>query len=494
MIIDGFTRADVGKSAAMLLNLRRRLVLLGLAALVGLFWQPAAAGQPPDAVGGGGYRGYLAVRPGPGGALEVLDARNADRLFVPASVLKVVTVAAALAHLGPEYRWVTRLTSAAAVAGATLDGDLVIEAGADPTWGGFFAGGAAEPLAALAGQVRAHGIERITGDLVVDAGRFPGRPHPVDRAFDDLPYRHGTPPAALAVDEATITVRVGPGAEVGAPARVRAPAGVEPINRTTTVGRDRHGAGTLDFIPLWGTDTLLLRGEYPISEAPAVVAASDPSPARRAAQRLRDALLAAGVVVEGGVRLGTRAAPASDPGALLAELRSPPLAALLDHVLTDSHNWYADTLALTLGLEVAGSGRFADGVDVIADFAAEQSTGARPARAGAWLMDGSGLSPANLLTPAAVVRVLADAAGEPWGRALIAALPRPGEGTLAAWPAAGPVAAKTGTLRHTVALAGLLDPESDAPVLFCYFVNHHPRDRAAARREIAAALRRWREG
>ena len=482
----------------MLLNLRRRLLLLVLAALGATWgsttgcWRPAAAAQPPDAAAGGAWRGYLAARTGPGGALEVLDARNADRLFVPASVLKVVTAAAALAHLGPGYRWVTRLTSHAAADGATLDGDLVVEAGADPTWGELFAGGAAEPLAALAGQVRAHGIERITGDLVVDAGRFPGRAHPVDRAFDDLPYRHGTPPAALAVDEATIAVRVGPGAAVGAPARVRAPAGVEPVNRTTTVGRDRHGAGTLDFIPLWGTDTLLLRGEYPISEPPAVVAASDPAPARRAAQRLRDALQAAGVVVEGGVRLRTRAAPASGPGAVLAELRSPPLAALLEPLLTDSHNWYADTLALTLGLEVAGSGRFADGVDVIADFAAEQTAGAAQARAAAWLMDGSGLSPANLLTPAAVVRVLAVAAGEPWGRELIAALAGPGEGTLAAWPVAGPLAAKTGTLRHTVALAGLLDPASDAPVLFCYFVNHHPHDRAAARREIAAALRRWR--
>ena len=470
----------------------RLFVLVALAVLAGLPAPRTAAAQPPDSAGDGAYRGYLAARLGEDGALEVLDELHAGRLFVPASVLKVLTAAAALEHLGAGYRWVTRLTAHGAVDGAALDGDLVVEPGADPTWGEFFDGGAAGPLAALAVQVRERGIERVTGDLVVDAARFPGRPHPVDRGYDDLPYRHGTPPAALAVDEATIAVRVGPGAAVGAPARAAAPEGLELINLTTTVGGDRHGSGTLDFIPLWGTDTLLLRGEYPISEASFLVPASDPSPARRAAQRLRDALHEAGVTVAGGVRLAGPLGAGSGPASVLAELSSPPLGELLPHVLTRSHNWYADTLTLTLGLEVAGSGRFDDGVEVIADFVAGLPAAGAPVQVEAWLVDGSGLSPGNLVAPATVVQVLAHAAGRPWGRTLIDALAVPGEGTLAAWPRLEPVAAKTGTLRHTVALAGLLDPESDAPVFFCYFVNHHPAARAAARREIAAALRRWR--
>jgi D-alanyl-D-alanine carboxypeptidase len=54
------------------------------------------------------------------------------------------------------------------------------------------------------------------------------------------------------------------------------------------------------------------------------------------------------------------------------------------------------------------------------------------------------------------------------------------------------VAAKTGTLRHTVALAGVLDAGSPTPVLFCYFVNHHLERPVQARREITAAVARWR--
>ena len=476
-----------------LMTALRLFLSIGLATLAALPAPRADAAQPA-APADGAHRGYVAARLLRGGAVQVIDESNAGRLFVPASVLKVLTAAAALDRLGPEYRWLTRLTTAGEVTGAVLDGDLLVEPGADPTWGAFFDRGADEPLAALAGQVRARGVTRVRGDLVVDAGRFPGRPHPLDRSLGDLPYRHGTPPAGLAVDEATVTVRVAPGPAAGTPARVRAPAGVELINRTLTVGRDRHGAGSLDFLPVWGTDTLLLRGEYPISEPPFAVAASDPAPMLRAARRLRAALRNAGVAVEGTVALRRRPAAASGPLTVLAALRSPPLEALLPEILTQSHNWYADTLALTLGLEVAETGRFDDGVAVVADFVADLARGGASGPPEPSLRDGSGLSPANLLTPAAVVRVLAHAAGRPWGRTFVAALAGPGEGTLAAWPRLPPVAAKTGTLRHTVALAGMLDPASDAPVVFCYFVNHDPRPRSAARREIAAALRRWRGG
>ena len=455
------------------------------AALMGLPSIGETQSQRPASVVDGAHRGYLAVRLLGGGQHEVIDELNADHLFVPASVLKVVTVAAALEYLGAEYQWLTRLTSNGARTGSVLEGDLVIEPGADPTWGGaLFDGGAGQPLAALAHQVRERGLTRISGDLVVDASRFPGRLHPTDRSYGDLPYRHGTPPAALAMDEATITVRVAPGPSVGEPARVRAPDGVEIINRTTTVGRGQRG--TLDFVPLWGTNTLLLRGEYPISEAPYVVSASDPAPELRVARRLREALGEAGVTVEGAVRMQSRAVGAVDQLATLAELRSRPLEDVLERILTNSHNWYADMLTLTLALEVAGSGRFEDGVEGISDFVIGLLPDDAKTQANLWILDGSGLSSSNLVTPTTVVRVLAHALAQPWGRTLVEALAGPGAGTLAAWPRVPPIAAKTGTLRHTVALAGILDPGPNAPVIFCYFVNHHPERRWAARGEIAS--------
>jgi len=481
------------------MKLSRPLLSVSLAAaLVAATAVRVAEAQPVATGDDGAYRGYLAVRVLGGGELEVVDALNADRLFVPASVLKVVTVAATLDRLGPDYRWLTRLTADGGVNAGVLEGDLVIEPGGDPTWSkAFFDGGAAEPLAALAQQLRARGLREVTGDLVVDTSRFPGRPHPTDRGFADLPYEYGTPTASLAVDDATVTVRVAPGAVVGGPARVTAPAGVDVLNHTVTVGRERGGAGTLDFIPVWGTDTLLLRGEYPINEPPFVVSASDPAPALRAARRLRDVLGNVGVTIAGGVRFRRRVAAEVNQGQMtvLAEFRSAPLRNLLSRVLTRSHNWSADMLTLTLAREVTGTGRFDDGVDVIADFVRGLGTNANRDALGTpqlSIVDGSGLSSLNLVTPATLVQVLAHAVEQRWGQILLDALARLGEGTLAAWPSLPPVAAKTGTLRHTVALAGVLNAESATPGLFCYFVNHHLERPVQARREITAAVARWR--
>ena len=258
------------------------------------------------AQGGAGdraLRGFLAVHMPADGDVEILDALNADQLFVPASVLKMMTVAAVLEHLGPEYRWRTRLQSEQRIVNGTLGGNLVIVPGGDPTWGTtVYDRGADEPIRVLVEQLAGAGLTRISGDLVVAAGRFPGRLHPIGRSLGELPYRFGTPPAGLALDEATMIVRVAPGGEVGHPADVSAPDGVVIINHTTTTGRARHGRGTLDFLPVWGTKTLLLRGEYPISEASFVVAASDPSPDLRVAHRLREALADAGVRIDGTSR------------------------------------------------------------------------------------------------------------------------------------------------------------------------------------------------
>ncbi len=441
----------------------------------------------------GAYRGYLAIRVLENGDHEEIASQNADRLFVPASVLKVVTVAAALEHLGPGYRWSTRLMSESVVTDGVLDGDLVVLPGGDPTWSQTPGGASTyEPLAALARQARTAGLTRVRGDLVVDTSAFPGRRHPTDRSYGDLPYRYGTPTAALAVDEATVTIRVAPGAVAGQPATIRAPHDMDVINHTMTVGRAHHGAGTLDFIPVWGTDSLLLRGEYPISEAPFVVSVSDPVPELRAAGHLLSALAGAGVIVEGVVRpqpwpnAGTRRMTA------VAEVQSRPLEEILERILTHSHNWYADMLTLALAREVDGSGRFEDGVSVISDFVsslAPDTLAESPARV--WLQDGSGLSSSNLVTPATIVRVLAYVRTQSWGDTLVRALAGPGQGTLAAWPAVPPVAAKTGTLRHTVALAGFLDAGEETPVIFCYFVNHHPTQQRAARSLIASTLAGW---
>ena len=103
--------------------------------------------------------------------------RGADVAVVPASTTKLFTAVAALRDLGADRRFATRVVTDGTVSAGTLTGDLVVVGGGDPT---LTEATAAAPypqparLADLAAQVRARGITRVTGSVVVDVSLFTG--------------------------------------------------------------------------------------------------------------------------------------------------------------------------------------------------------------------------------------------------------------------------------------------------------------------------------
>jgi D-alanyl-D-alanine carboxypeptidase/D-alanyl-D-alanine-endopeptidase (penicillin-binding protein 4) len=92
-------------------------------------------------------------------------AFNADVPRNPASCIKLLTTAAGLDVLGPDYRWQTRAYATGKAQNGRLAGDLIIKGLGDPSL-------AAEDLWRLLWGVRERGIETIGGDLVLDASYF----------------------------------------------------------------------------------------------------------------------------------------------------------------------------------------------------------------------------------------------------------------------------------------------------------------------------------
>ena len=90
---------------------------------------------------------------------------QAERPFNPASTMKLVTTHAALAMLGPSYRWTTRFLTTGPIRDGVLQGDLILQGGGDPHL-------VIEDLHALMADLRAQGLTTIRGDLVVDDARF----------------------------------------------------------------------------------------------------------------------------------------------------------------------------------------------------------------------------------------------------------------------------------------------------------------------------------
>ena len=203
------------------------------------------------------------------------------------------------------------------------------------------------------------------------------------------------------------------------------------------------------------------------------------------------ALAAALGVPDAAVSAGT-----ARPGErLLGEVSSAAVERLVEQMLSLSDNVLAEALARQVALAVGRPATF-DGAA-----AAVRSTLERAGfeLSGAVLVDGSGLSTANRLSPGLISEILRTAAGDPQspGRALLAGLPVAAyDGTLferfGASPAGGVVRAKTGTLNGVSALAGIVETADGRLLVFAFVADQVPLGgrfpAEAALDELASAL------
>ncbi|PWU25261.1 MAG: D-alanyl-D-alanine carboxypeptidase/D-alanyl-D-alanine-endopeptidase [Candidatus Rokuibacteriota bacterium] len=205
------------------------------------------------------------------------------------------------------------------------------------------------------------------------------------------------------------------------------------------------------------------------------------NPPQFVAERFAAKLKAVGVRVAGGARTGVAPAEA----ALLATVWSPPLAALLAHMNTVSDNYYAETLIKAIGAAYGQGGSTANGAAVVRAFTSGLGFSSR-------VVDGSGLSYRDAISPSAIGRLLLGALQKPWFDAFYRSLPLAGvSGTLKkrmrGTAAAGRCRAKTGTLIAVSALAGYCRSRSGHRIAFAILMNrvniaaaHQTQDRIAA--------------
>jgi len=99
----------------------------------------------------------------------VLDQRQADRAFLPASVAKAPTALYAYETLGPDHVFTTSLFAAGPIENGVLRGDLYLQGGGDPELD-------TDSIAELAAALKAAGIDRVTGGFYVDHGGLPAVP------------------------------------------------------------------------------------------------------------------------------------------------------------------------------------------------------------------------------------------------------------------------------------------------------------------------------
>lgn len=128
---------------------------------------------------------------------EILASHNADRPLLPASIMKTVTIAGLLQEKGPDERFHTLVYADGPIKGNTIDGDLLVVGGGDPTLGANCEPESTDIAEEIIATLRHKGITIINGDLRVDTSLYAGPACPPSWVSADLCEAYGTGSHAL---------------------------------------------------------------------------------------------------------------------------------------------------------------------------------------------------------------------------------------------------------------------------------------------------------
>jgi D-alanyl-D-alanine carboxypeptidase/D-alanyl-D-alanine-endopeptidase (penicillin-binding protein 4) len=375
-----------------------------------------------------GYWGVLVKSLNSG---ETLYALNQDKLMLPASNMKIVTVAAAAEKLGWDFRYDTRVFSAGVIANGVLDGDLIVAGSGDPSL--VAADGMAQRVFAdWAARLKARGIRVVSGRIIGDDNGFEEPSPGLGWMWDDLPTEDSTSIGPLQYNENAVAVTVSPGPSAGDSAAVSlsvADSGLTIVNGVTT-----SAAGTATSIAMHrlpGSTTLTLQGSIPVGAAASVTAVSVDNPTQFFVNAFRAALIANGIDVRGpAVDIDDVIDAPAARGAPIVSYQSAPLSTLAVRLMKISQNLYAESFLKSVGgapgvVPTAAAGWSAARMIL-------EGWGVRP---GALIQrDGSGLTRYDLVTPEALVTILTHVDRD-------ARLKEPFEASL-------PIAGRDGSLRN----------------------------------------------
>jgi len=434
---------------------------------------------------------------------QVLFAENAEKLLVPASNMKLYTVAAALDRLGPDFRFTTSVyTRERPDAKGKVRGDLIIYGRGDPTFATRFNGGDYfKAIDDLAARIAAAGVRQIEGDLIGDESYFTGPPRGAGWEWDDLQWYYGADISALTVNDNAIDLFVKPGARVGdrcivttGPAFAQGVPGLpsanaSPVLLTSAATTSPRGVKRELVIDRPIEDQVLhVRGTLPLDDPGFTASVSVKRPALVFASMLRSSLERQGVRIKGRTTVSDAQAREMlqtpfDAAQLIEIARrdSPPFSEIAAHTLKPSQNLYTELILRTLGkqfppLEPKPTTAEA-GISVVRKFLGEAGVDTSHLS----LVDGSGLARQNLITAEATVQLLTYMSRHRHAQFYRDAQPIAGvDGTLRnrlkGTIAAGNVRAKTGTLGNVSGLSGYVTSAAGERLVFSMIVNHYPDD------------------
>jgi D-alanyl-D-alanine carboxypeptidase/D-alanyl-D-alanine-endopeptidase (penicillin-binding protein 4) len=406
---------------------------------------------------------------------DTLFGHDPDQQMLPASTMKLFTSSLALDRFGAAGKFETIVLRAGSLSpDGVLHGDLVLRGAGDPTLAAKATDAGGEPpMDALARQVAAAGVKRVTGGVVGDASAFLDGHVPDGWRTRYLQASYAARVSALSFNENKVTILVRPSGSRAELSYQPAVSGV-PVENEVKVTPSSMGARI--GVRQDSTGRLVVSGWIGAQSAQRDYQVMVEGPELFAAGALRAALAAQGVTVDGPVRTGRTPGDA----VAVASFDSPPLEKIVTQMNGESNNHFAELLFRDAASSVGTPGSAENGNILLRRFLYEK---ADVAPTSVFAADGSGLSTLDRVTPRAMVQLLGYVRKAPWGSVLEQSLPVAGETEtlkhrMRFTPAMGNLHAKTGTTNDVASLGGYVTAKNGEQLVFSFIYNGKDRWRA----------------
>lgn len=402
---------------------------------------------------------------------DTIDAYRSNSVIPSASTMKLITTATALEMYGGDYRIETPITHTGYVEDGVLYGDLYIEGRGDPSFGSRYVGNQSF-LYQWVRNLRAHGIKRIKGSVISDVSYFDGDALNPAWLWEDAGNYYAPGIFALSYLDNTMNIVLESG-PVGSIAKVlRTTPEVPEVEfenhiRCTHISYDGAFVHGMPY-----NNRRYLVGSVPSNRQTFGVKGDLPNPPLILARDFTNILRMSGIEVEGEANYMTESEQHPKVRTLLFHNQSEPLSSLIRHTNHESDNLYAEMLFRRFGARYAIPCTIHNASDFVREYWRNRAVSLYSAK----ILDGCGLAPQAVISPAMYVQLLRYMYGSKHKDTFVQSLPCSGtSGTLKSFlrdtELHGHVYAKSGTIGGTKNYAGYIFLPDGRVWIFAVMVN-----------------------
>lgn len=397
-----------------------------------------------------------------------LIEKNIDSALMPASNMKIITSAAALSLLKPEFKFKTVLFTDGQQQGNVLKGNLYLKGYGDPVLND-------ERLYSLVQELNFLGLDSIEGDLILDDSFFDA-----ERTGRGWKSTYGASAysariSALALNLNTVDIRIRP-TQVGRPAAID----LKPANTFFKIQNNTQTSGARTRLKIVrqlinGQNVIEVSGNVHVQGRTEVETINLDQPSLYVGNVTAGFLKREQIALKGKIRRGVT----PNGSRILASTLSQPLRDIVSQLNKDSVNLIAENLLKFLGANFAGApGTSAKGAQVIKDKFLVAQVGL-PGETPIEIADGSGLSPLNRLTPRVLTEVLQymfmqfDVSVDFLSSMAISGVDGTLKKRMNTPHLKRRVRAKTGFIQGASSLSGYVYTQDNEVLIFSFLMNHY---------------------